>query len=185
MLTLPLHCSFCGITCHNICPEGKRTTRIHQCFPEITSLCACPPARLPATVITSSQSKLRGNLGWAGKKLFEFSISRSASKVWVKIESALQNRALEEREQTTLWLPGLLYNETLCSFGAYFSWESAKLSSKGVKLKDFLHNCVYACLKSPSECIQQYVFLLVKVWWLCGSLWSPQATTSAALEECP
>lgn len=76
----------------------------------------------------------------------EILISRSARKVWVKIEATLQGSTTEERVQTILWALGLLHNETLCAFEAHFSWEPAKHSSRGVTLKDFRHNCLTAFL---------------------------------------
>lgn len=125
------------------CPHGEKTTRTDTYVSRNPST-PCPPVRPPATVITLSQSKLAGNLGW-GKKwrsCSKFLISRSASKVWVKIKAALQRGTIEEGVQTTLWALGLFHNETLCAFEAHFSWEPAKLSSKGVTLKDFLHKCL-------------------------------------------
>lgn len=76
----------------------------------------------------------------------EILISRSAKKVWVKIEAALQGSTTEQRVQTILWALGLLHNETLCAFEAHFSWEPAKHSSRGVTLKDFQHNRLTAFL---------------------------------------
>lgn len=126
-------------------------------------------------------------VSWLGKRrsCSEFSISRSASKVWVKIEAALQGSTMEERVQTILWALGLLHNETLCAFEAHFSWEPAKLSSRGVALKDFLHNCLLSWNRSAGGVgVQQYDFLLQCEHLISGAL---QATicerVSSAMHE--
>lgn len=167
---------------------GKKTTRTDTCvFWDQSTLHW--PARPAATVITSSQSKLWGNLGRKREKLFEFLISRSASEVGVKIEAVLQGSTIEERVQTTLWALGLLHNETLCAFETYFSWEPAKLSSRGVTMRDFLHNCIVIWNRSTEGVgRQQYTFLLLKVWVMA------EATQTASyqglygpphVKECP
>lgn len=73
-------CPFSLILVRAFCPNGERTTRTDTYVSRNGSTLYLP-ARLPATVITPTQTKLRGNLGWEKKKLFEFSISRSACKV--------------------------------------------------------------------------------------------------------